>query len=302
MIGVLGLQRADRSPAPSGPSPLGGERRRPRRRRSPAAASALHLALALVAVLALVPVAFLVSLSLRSADDVLSGGWLPDGPTWQNWPAAFSTIPLARMLANSWLVALGATAVTALVAVPGAYVTARAGRHGRRVQALLLAGYCAPPVVAVLPLFFLLRQTGLTNTVLGLALVNGLANAPVAVWLLDGFVRRVPVELEEAAWLDGLSVAAGLRRVVLPLIAPGLVAALLVCLFLAYGEFLFAVSFSSTPDAQPLTVGLSLFQGDRTVQPGQQAAAALVGIVPVYLLAVTAQRWLVGGLATGGLK
>jgi multiple sugar transport system permease protein len=262
----------------------------------------VHLALALVAVLALVPVAFLVSLSLRSTDDVLSGGWLPAHLYWHNWPAAFSTVPLARMLANSWVVALGATVVTGLVAVPGAYVTARAGRRGRRLEAALLAGYCAPPVVAVLPLFFLLKQLDLTNSVLGLALVDGLANAPVAVWLLDGFVRRVPVELEEAAWLDGLSVGGGLRRIVLPLITPGLVAALLVCLFLAYGEFLFAVSFSQTTTSQPLTVGLSLFQGDRTVQFGQQAAAALVGIAPMYVLAVAAQRWLVGGLSAGALK
>ncbi|MCU1651720.1 MAG: binding-protein-dependent transport system inner rane component, partial [Pseudonocardia sp.] len=161
---------------------------------------------------------------------------------------------------------------------------------------------CAPPVVAVLPLYFLLKNVGLTNSVLGLALVDGLANVPVAVWLLDGFVRRVPRELEEAAWVDGLSVAAGVRRVVLPLVYPGLVAAGLVCFFLAYNEFLFAVSFSQSPSSQTLTVGLSLFQGDRTVQFGQQAAASLVAIVPVYLLAVAAQRALIGGLSQGAVK
>ncbi len=274
-------------------------------RRSPLAQVGVRLALVLVAVVALAPVAFLVSLSVRSTDDVLTGSWLPGSVAdlaWGNWTAAFRTIPLAHMLANSWLVALGSALVTAVVAVPGAYVTARAGRSGARLGAALLAGYCAPPVVAVLPLFFLLKEVGLTNSVVGLALVNGLANAPVAVWLLDSFVRRVPVELEEAAWLDGLSVAGGLRRIVLPLVAPGLVAALLVCTFLAYGEFLFAVSFAQTTASQPLTVGLSLFQGDRTVQFGQQAAAALVGVVPVYVLAVAAQRWLVGGLSQGALK
>ena len=262
----------------------------------------VRLVLVLVALAAVTPLAFLVSVSLRPTADVLTGSWLPGQVTGENWPAVFSTIPLGRMLANSWALALGATVVTALVAVPGAYVTARAGRGGARLQTALLAAYCAPPVVAVLPLFFALRQVGLTNSVLGLALVNGLANAPVAVWLLDGFVRRVPLELEEAAWLDGAGVAVALRRVVLPLIAPGLVAALLVCFFLAYGEYLFAVSFASTTASQPLTVGLSLFQGDRTVQFGQQAAAALIGVVPVCAAAVVAQRWLVGGLAAGALK
>jgi multiple sugar transport system permease protein len=102
--------------------------------------------------------------------------------------------------------------------------------------------------------------------------------------------------------VDGLSVAAGVRRVVLPLVYPGLVAAGLVCFFLAYNEFLFAVSFSQSPSSQTLTVGLSLFQGDRTVQFGQQAAASLVAIVPVYLLAVAAQRALIGGLSQGAVK
>jgi len=258
--------------------------------------------LAVAAVLALLPVLFLVSLSLRGVDDISNGGWLPSRLRWDNWPAAFQTVPLARMLTNSWVIALGATLLTAAVAVPTAYLTARGGRRGARLYSLLLAAYCAPPVVAVLPLYFLLKSVGLTNSVLGLALVDGLANVPVAVWLLDGFVRRVPRELEEAAWVDGLTVAAGVRRVVLPLVLPGLVAAGLVCFFLAYNEFLFAVSFSQSPAAQPLTVGLSLFQGDRTVQFGQQAAASLVAIVPVYLLAVAAQRSLIGGLSQGAVK
>jgi multiple sugar transport system permease protein len=264
--------------------------------------SGLRLVLVLIAFVALVPVLYLVSLSLRSVDDISNGGWLPTRLVWDNFPAAFRTVSLATMLSNSWLVALGATVLTSVVAVPAAYVTARAGARGEKLQTLLLASYCAPPVVAVLPLYYLLKQTDLTNSVLGLVLVDGLANVPVAVWLLDGFVRRVPVEIEEAGWVDGLTTTGGLFRLVLPLLAPGLVAALLICLFLSYNEFLFAVSFSQSTSSQTLTVGLSLFQGDRTVQFGQQAAASLVGILPMYVLAVVAQRWLVGGLSAGAVK
>ena len=258
--------------------------------------------LAVAALLAVLPVLFLVSLSLRSTDDVQNGGWLPSHVVWDNWPAAFRTVPLAQMVANSWTVAIGATALTALVAVPTAYVTARAGRAGKRLHGALLAAYCAPPVIAVLPLYFLLKSVSLTNSVVGLALVNGLANVPVAVWLLDGFVRRVPLEIEEAAWVDGLSVAAGLRRIVLPLVVPGLVAASLVCFFLSYNEFLFAVTFAQSVGSQPLTVGLSLFQGDRNVQFGQQAVVSLVAIVPMYVVAAVTQRWLISGLSAGALK
>lgn len=261
-----------------------------------------RIALALVAFLLSLPILYLVSLSLRTNDDVLNGSWLPSALYWENWPKVFQTIPLGGMLANSWVVAVGATLLTGLIAVPAAYYTARARKNGDRLRSALLASYCAPPIVAMLPLYFLLKSVHLTNNVLGLILVNGLANVPVAVWLLDGFVRRVPVEVEEAAWLDGLGTGRTLVRIMLPLVSPGLVAALLICLFLTYNEFLFAVSFSQSTVSQTLTVGLSLFQGDRTVQFGQQAAASLIAIVPMYAAAVLAQRWLVAGLSTGAVK
>lgn len=259
-------------------------------------------ALAVSATVILLPLLYLLSLSLRSNDDALSGDWLPAELYGGNWPKVFDTIPLARMLANSWTVAIGAALLTALIAVPAAYYTARSRQYGARVGHALLASYSAPPVVAMVPLYFLLKSTGLTNQVLGLVLVNGLVQVPVAVWLLDGFVRRVPVEVEEAARLDGLGSGQLLYRIVLPLIAPGLAAALLICLFLTYNEFLFAVSFSQTTGSQTLTVGLSLFQGDRNVQYGQQAAAALIAVVPMYGTAVVAQRWLLSGLAAGAVK
>ncbi len=256
-------------------------------------------ALLAVAVVMALPILFLVSLALRTNADAQNGGWLPSEVYTGNWALAFDTVPLARMLLNSWVVALGATALALAVAVPAAYYTARAGADGRRFAGLVLAAYCAPPIVAMVPLYFLLKGVGLTNSLLGLVLVTGLANAPLAVWLLDGFVRRVPVEVEEAAWLDGAGRAGALRRVVVPLIAPGIVATGLICLFLSYNEFLFAVSFAQSRDSQTLTVGLSLFQGDRTVQFGQQAAASLVAIAPMYVLASLAQRSLVSGLTAG---
>ena len=258
--------------------------------------------LALIAAAASLPLVYLVSLSVRSRDDVLSGSLLPSRLYWGNWPEAFAALDVPRHLANSWAVALMSVALTLLVAVPASYYTARAGRGGRRLATVVLASYCAPPVVAVIPLFFVLRSVGLNNSLVGLALVVGLANVPVAVWLLDGFVRRVPREIEEAGRLDGLGQWATLLRIVLPLASPGIVAAGLVCLFLSYNELLFAMSFQQQTSTQTLPVVLSLFQGERNVQFGQQAVVSLVGIVPAYLVAVLAQRHLVGGLSTGALK
>ncbi|MFJ2113037.1 MULTISPECIES: carbohydrate ABC transporter permease [unclassified Streptomyces] len=284
------IRRTDRA-APTGPAAPG-------RRRSRALTALLAV---VVAVLAL-PIAYVVSLSLRSRDDVLNGGLLPSALFWRNWPDAFHAIDLGRYIANSWIVASGSVVLTLLIALPGAYYTARAGRRGKRLASLVLAAYCAPPVVAILPLFFLLRNLELNNTLTGLVLVDGLANVPVAIWLLDGFVRRVPREIEEAAWLDGLGSWASLRRIVLPLVAPGLVAAALICFFLSYNEFLFALSFAQDNSSQTLPVALSLFQGDKNVEFGQQAVVSLIGIAPVYVLAVVAQRRLVAGLSSGAVK
>ncbi len=137
----------------------------------------------------------------------------------------------------------------------------------------------------------------------GLILVNGIANVPVAAWLIDGFVRRIPVEIDEAAVIDGLSVAGAFARAVLPLLWPGVIAALLVVFFLSYNDFLFAVYLAVTKESQTLTVGLSLFQVDRNVQFGQQAAAGLLGILARTMRSpLAAQRFLVGGLATGATK
>ncbi|OPX08010.1 carbohydrate ABC transporter permease [Mycobacterium sp. AT1] len=250
---------------------------------------------------ALLPIAYLLSLALRPAGEVLNSSLLPDTVSFDDFVKVFDTIELGTMLANSWVSAVGAAVLAVVIATPAAYFTARHVR-GERLLTVLLASYCAPPIVAIIPLFFLLRYAGLTNGVVGLILVNGIAGVPVAAWLLDGFVRRIPVEIDEAAAIDGLSVVATLRKVVIPLLWPGIVAALLVTFFLSYNDFLFAVYLAVTKESQTLTVGLSLFQGDRNVQFGQQAAAGLLGVAPVYVLALAAQRYLVGGLTTGATK
>ncbi len=266
---------------------------------------AIRSALGLAAFLSLLPVLYLVSLSLKRNDDIFSGSWIPSVVSWGNWPAAFDALPqnLGWYVANSWVVAGGAAILSLVIAVPGAVYTARAQRKGERLLGIALAAYCAPPVVAMVPLFLLLRMIGLLNTLPGLVLVDGVANVPIALWLLDGFVRRVPIEIEEAAWIDGASRWITLRRVLLPLIWPGVVATGLICLFVSYSEFLFAVSYAQTEDSQTLTVALSIFQSSgKDINYGKEAVASLVGILPMYVLAFLSQRFLVAGLTAGAVK
>jgi len=143
---------------------------------------------------------------------------------------------------------------------------------------------------------------GLNNTLVGLTLVYALVNVPVAVWLLEGFIRRLPVEIEEAARIDGAGTLRMLWSVVVPLLLPSLVAIGIIVAILNYNEFLLATFLTQSVDAQTFPVALSLFYGDRTPHFGKIAAASFIGVIPVFAAAVFFQRWLVGGLTTGAVR
>ncbi|MDW8060151.1 MAG: carbohydrate ABC transporter permease [Thermomicrobium sp.] len=261
----------------------------------------LRVGLILLVIFWTAPLLYLALLSVTSQGEMLSGRLWPENPYWENWPIAFRTVPLVSFLRNSIVAATLSSLVTVLLSFPLAYAVVRLQVGGGILPTLVLASYAAPPIVAAIPLFFLLRGVGLIDHVFGLILVYGMANVPVAFYLLDNFLLRIPAEIEEAACLDGAGTLRTLVTVVLPLVAPGVVATGIICAILAYNEFLFAVLFTYSPKAQTLPVGLSLYQGERLVQYGQMAVASLVGIAPVYVLGGLLQRWLIGGL-TGGIK
>lgn len=257
---------------------------------------------ALVLVLLLAPIFYLASVSLKSPDDVLSGDFLPSAINWQNWPGALAVAPLGTFIVNSLLASLLAGAVTLAVTLPATHAVYRLGIAQNWLPQLILGSFLAPPVVAMLPLFYLLKFIGLINTAWGLALVYGFMNVPVAFWLLTPFVAQVPQEIEEAARLDGASAFGIFRFVVLPLVSHGAAAIYIIVVILSYNEFLLASVLTFNENARTLTVGISLFQGERLQNFGQMAAASLAGVIPIYLIAVVAQRWLVNGLTAGAIK
>lgn len=258
--------------------------------------------LAVVLVFFLTPIVYLTLVSFTPQPEVLSGQIIPSRVAWENWPNAFDSVQVTLFLRNSILVAAMSAIVTMAIAVPATYAMVRFRAGGSFLRSAVLSSYVAPPIVAVIPLFFLLKTTSLIDTLPGLALVHALANLPVAIWLLDSFVREIPVDLEEASWVDGNGRFGTLLRIVLPLLAPGLVAVAIICIILSYNEFLFALVMTYRPETQTLPVGIALFQGDRLVQFGQMAAASLTGMIPIYLVALFFQRGLVRGLTMGAVK
>mgnify|MGYP000931673673 CR=1 FL=1 len=251
---------------------------------------------------ALLPVASLVLTSLKGPADILALRVFPAELAWSNWSSAFERFPITTYLANSFAVAGLATLVALVIAIPANYAIARLRAGGGSALGTIVSVYIAPPVVAVVPLFLLVRTLGLMDSILGLALVEALVIVPVVVWLLDGFFRAVPEEIDEAAALDGCGPVRTLVRIVLPLVMPGVVAVAIIGFVLVYNDFLIPVILTQSADSQTLPVGISLMQGGREVMFGQMAAASLTGMVPVYVLALLLQRWLVGGLTQGSVK
>lgn len=249
-----------------------------------------------------VPLLYLVSVSFMGRGETVAGILVTRDPQWVNWTEVLTDSHMPRSVANSLAAALGGALLTLGFSLPGAWAVVRYRTGGATLAGTVLGPWLLPPIVAVVPLLTLLRILGLNNILLGLTLVYALVNVPVGVWLLEGFVRKLPSEIEEAARLDGAGSTRVMVSIVGPLLAPALVAVGIIVAILNYNEFLLATFLTQSPEAQTVPVTLSLFYGDRTPHFGKIAAASIVGVIPVFAAAVLFQRWLVGGLTVGARR
>jgi ABC-type glycerol-3-phosphate transport system permease component len=228
---------------------------------------------------------------------------VPRGLTLDHYRALFSERSFLVPIRNSLVVA----ALTTLVAVPAAalcaYAIARLRFPGRGLLLALILSVSMFPQVSIVPtLYLVLRAAGLLDTYPGLVLPYVTFSAPVAVWLLTGFFRQLPRDLEEAAMLDGASRLRALWDVVLPLAAPGVATAAILTFLYCWNEFLFALSFTLGPDRYTVPVAVTLFRGRYQVPWGQVLAATVVATTPVAVLVAVFQRRIVAGLTAGAIK
>lgn len=286
---------------PSGPGgPKPSRQTRQGRRSHAGSLLASGWVLGAVAVV-LVPLLYLVSISFMAQGDVAAGVFLPSEPAWQNWATAWDS-PIPRGVLNSLAAAFGGALLTLALAIPGAWAIARHRTGGKALSGLILSPWLLPPIVAIIPILTLLRILGLTNTLTGLTLVYALMNVPVAIWLLDGFIRRIPVDIEEAGRIDGANELQLLVRVVVPLLVPALIAVGIIIVILNYNEFLFATFLTQSEESQTVTVVLAGMLSERVQDFGRIAAASLMAVIPIFTVAVLLQRWLIEGLTTGAVK
>ncbi|MFD8226411.1 carbohydrate ABC transporter permease [Streptomyces massasporeus] len=230
--------------------------------------------------------------------------WIPKDPTLANFRQAFDEQPLLHAALNSLLAALAAAVVAVLIATPMAYVVARRRtRLAKAVTGWVVVSQAFPFVLLIIPLFLVLKNLRLINSVPGLVLVYVVWALPFALWMLAGYVRAVPPELEEAAAVDGAGRVRTLVSVTAPLLAPGIVATALFAFITAWNEFFFALVLLKTPEKQTLPVVLTHFIGAEGVADlGPLAAAAFLATLPSLVVFALIQRRITGGMLTGAVK
>lgn len=252
------------------------------------------------------PFLWLISTAFKSPRELgsLHPTWIPEDPTLDNFRQAFDEQPLLRAAGNSLLAALGAALIAVLIATPLAYVMARHRTlFARAATGWVVVSQAFPLVLVIIPLFLVLKNLQLINSLFGLVLVYVVWALPFALWMLVGYVRAVPVELEEAAAVDGAGKLRTLVSVTAPLLAPGIVATALFAFITAWNEFFFALVLLKTPEKQTLPVVLTHFIGAEGVADlGPLAAAAFLATLPSLVVFAIIQRRITGGMLAGAVK
>lgn len=254
---------------------------------------------------ALSPVAWLVSLSLKAGDDVLSGRFLPTAWTLENYRTVFRTPLFTSALRNSVGISLIATAISIVLATFAAYAIARLEFRGKKaVLGLALAVAMFPVVSIVGPLFDIWRSVGLYDTWAGLVIPYLSFTLPLSIWVLTAFFRQIPWELEEAAVMDGATPWQAFRKVIVPLAIPGVATTAILTFLFAWNDFVFGISLTSTDRARNVPAALAFFTGASQFQhpAAAIAAAAVVVTVPVVVLVLLFQGRIVAGLTSGAVK
>ena len=202
---------------------------------------------------------------------------------------------------NSVMISLGAVVLTLLISVPAAYAIVRLGFGGRWLLRIAVVLRVLPAIFFLIPMYKMFVTYSLIDKVLGLILVNTFLNVTLALLVLANALLELPLEIEEAAWIDGAGVFRTLGSVVIPLLGPALVSVAVLTFLFSWADYLFAVVLSAI-DATPVTVGAANFVTSYGIRWGDISAAIVLSVLPPLVFATAAQRFLIRGLAAGAVK
>ncbi|MCQ1999955.1 carbohydrate ABC transporter permease [Arthrobacter zhaoxinii] len=252
------------------------------------------------------PLLWLLSASFKSSGELnsLAVNLLPAEWDFSNYRSALERQNLLPAAGNSLLVSVATMVITVLLSMPMAYALARLkGRLRAAGTVWILTSQVFPSILIIIPLFLVLRSIQLNDTLFGLILVYVTFTLPFTLWMLQGYVAAIPTELEEAGEMDGASRMTILRTIILPLLAPGLVATAMFTFVSAWNEFFLALVLLQSPEFYTLPIALRSFLGaEGQMQLGPLAAGAILATIPSLIIFTLLQRKLTGGMLAGAVK
>ncbi len=265
----------------------------------------LYLGLAFFLFWSLAPVYWVLVTSLKTSSEIYAypPSLIPADMTLENYREVLFNSPFPIFIKNSLITAFAVTVISIVIAAPAAFAIARLVFPGRRLVARsIVVTYLLPPTFLFIPLFVVLQTIGLIDSRPGLVLAYLTFTVPFCTWMLIGYFRSIPRELDEAARVDGASRLRTLISVVLPIAAPALSVMALFAFTHAWNEFLYSLVYVHSTQAKTFTSGLvGMMMGDTFIW-GQLMAGSIIAILPIFIIYVFAQKYLIEGLAAGGVK
>ena len=253
----------------------------------------------------LFPFFVMLSTMLKSSQEVYQTPptWLPKKLQFVNLVRLWSEFDFGVFFKSSLIIAFGTTLLNSLVTLPAAYAVARLRFVGRRaILYLFLVIQMFSPLIVLISLFKTMAALKLLDTYLGLVLANTVFTIAFTIWMMNGYFRSIPMEIEEAALIDGCNRVQTITRIMIPIAVPGLVTTMIYSFIAAWNEFLFGLTFIQSREKMPLVLSLYNFVGRWTTQWELLTAAAFVALIPVLVLFYIIERRLVAGLAGGAIK
>ena len=270
-----------------------------------------YLFMVLLAVFLLGPLVWIVMMSFKNPQDVIAvPPKLIFKPTLDNYLALFGfsrggMVTAGMFLSsfkNTLIISAGSVLLSMIIGVPAAYAIARLSFSAKENFAFLYLSFrFVPEITIILPLYIIYQRINLYDNYIGMILIYQLISLPLIIWIMRSFFEEIPIEIEQAAYLDGYSRFQTMWRVIMPLAVGGIATASILAFIFCWNNFIFGLMLGSN-NTQPITVGLLSFMGTSEVQWGMMAAATVIAIIPEIIMVISVQRYLIRGLTFGAVK
>ena len=264
-----------------------------------------YVYLSILAVIAAFPLVWILLSSIKSKNELAGDptSFFPKHISFENFRIVFEQLNFGRNVGNSILVAGSTTLVAIAISALGAYGIVRFfPRFGKKLTRVLITTYMFPPILLAVPYSIIMGKAGLMNSRIGLVIVYMSFSVPYAIWLLVGFFQTVPIDIEEAARIDGANKMQVFYRVVLPIVAPGIVAVAIYTFINAWNEFLYSLILINSSEKATVAVALKSLEGQEGLDWGVMMAASAVVVIPSVIFFMLIQKKIAGGLAAGAVK